>query len=261
MKNLIFGALSLIALTFVSCSDDNDNISGGTATMEVRLVDGPADYDAVNIDVQDVEISTENGWVNLNMPNPGVYNLLEFKNGLDNLLLGQAVLPVGHVSQMRLILGSNNSIVVNGVTHPLQTPSAMQSGLKFNWNETLVANGAYNVWIDFDAAKSIVEQGNGGYLLKPVIRTFSEATNGQIKGYVLPQAANSLVHVINSTNDTIATTIPEQDGFYMFMGLPQANYTVSFDADDATGYLDENQTSVGVTFGQITDLGIKTLVQ
>lgn len=259
MKNLILGALSLVAFTFVSCSDDNDG-GGGTATMAVSLTDGPADYDAVFIDVQDVEINTENGWVPLNMANPGVYNLFDFQNGTD-MLLGQVVLPVGHVSQMRLILGSNNTIVVDGVTHPLQTPSAMQSGLKFNWNETLVANGAYHVWIDFDAARSIVEQGNGGYLLKPVLRTFSETTNGQIKGYVLPQAADPLVHVINSANDTIATAVPETDGFYKFVGLPEANYTVSFDADDATGYMDENQTGVGVTFGQITDLGTKTLVQ
>ncbi|UEQ75212.1 DUF4382 domain-containing protein [Chryseobacterium arthrosphaerae] len=113
---------------------------------------------------------------------------------------------------MRMVLGPNNSIVVNGVSYPLQIPSAQQSGLKFNWHQTLSANGAYTVWIDFDAGRSVVTTGNGSYILKPVIRTFSELTNGQIKGYVQPQAAQAVVHAIMAS-DTISTAIPNPDGF------------------------------------------------
>ncbi|ALR32037.1 hypothetical protein ATE47_16590 [Chryseobacterium sp. IHB B 17019] len=254
MKNFILLGSCICVLFFASCNDSDES---GTATVNVRLTDGPADYDAVNIDIRGIEINSNGQWVALNFPNPGVYNLLNFKNGTD-VVLGQAVLPEGEVSQMRMILGPNNTLVVNGVTHPLQTPSAQQSGLKFNWHQTLAANGAYTVWIDFDAGKSIVTTGNGSYILKPVIRTFSELTNGQIKGYVQPAAAEAVVHAIVAS-DTIATAIPNTDGFFMFSGLPQGNYTVSYDADDGTGYVDENTGSVTVTFGQITDLGTKTL--
>lgn len=256
MKTLFIMVSSIGLFFMVSCNDSDEK---GTATVNVRLTDGPAAYNAVNVDIQKIEINSNGSWTALNFPNPGIYNLLNFKNGTD-VVLGQAVLPEGTVSQMRMVLGPNNSLVVNGITYPLQTPSAQQSGLKFNWHQTLSANGAYTVWIDFDAARSIVTTGNGSYILKPVIRTFSELTNGQIKGYVQPQAAQAVVHAIMAS-DTIATAIPNPDGFYMLSGLPQGSYTVSYDAANNTGYVDENVSNVSVTFGQISDLGIKTLHQ
>lgn len=256
MKKLFIIGSGISLLFMASCNDAEDK---GTATVNVRLTDGPAAYSAVNIDIQKIEIGVNGGWVPLNFPKPGVYNLLDFKNGAD-VVLGQATLPEGNVSQMRMILGPNNSLVSNGVTYPLQTPSGEQSGLKFNWHQTLVSNGAYNVWIDFDAGRSIVKTGNGSYILKPVIRTFSELTNGQIKGYVQPQASKAVVHAITAT-DTLATAIPNPDGFFMFSGLPQGNYTVSYDADNSTGYVDENTGNVSVVFGQVTNLGTKTLHQ
>lgn len=257
MKKLFLLGLFAAFLGINSCSDDTNG--GETATVNVKLTDGPAMYDAVKIDVQRIEINANGNWVPVNFPNPGFFNLLDFKNGTD-LALGQVVLPVGNVTQMRMILGNNNSIIVNGVSYPLQTPSAQQSGLKFNWNQTLTANGAYNVWIDFDAGRSIVKTGNGSYILKPVIRAFSELTDGQIKGYVLPTAAKPIVHVI-AANDTIATALPNPDGFFMFRGLPQGSYSVSYDAENTTGYIDENINNVSVVFGQINNLGTKTLHQ
>lgn len=257
MKKLFLLGLFATLFGIISCSDETNH--GETATVNVKLTDGPAMYDAVKIDVQRIEINANGEWIPINFPNPGIFNLLDFKNGMD-VALGQIVLPVGSVSQMRMVLGANNSIVVNGISYPLQTPSAQQSGLKFNWHQTLAADAAYNVWIDFDAGRSIVKTGNGSYILKPVIKAFSELTDGQIKGYVLPAASNPIVHIIAAT-DTIATALPNQDGFFMFRGLPQGSYKVSYDADNATGYIDENVNNVGVVFGQINDLGIKTLHQ
>lgn len=258
MKKLFLLGLFASFFAIISCSDDTME-EGKTATVNVKLTDGPAMYDAVKIDVQRIEINANGNWVPIVFPNPGIFNLLDFKNGAD-VALGQVVLPIGNVSQMRMILGTNNSIIVDGISYPLQTPSAQQSGLKFNWNQTLAPNGAYNVWIDFDAGKSIVKTGNGAYILKPVIRAFSELTDGQIKGYVLPLVSKPIVHVI-AVNDTVATAIPNPDGFFMFRGLPQGSYTVSYDAENTTGYIDENANNVSVVFGQINNLGTKTLHQ
>ncbi|MBW8358729.1 MAG: DUF4382 domain-containing protein [Weeksellaceae bacterium] len=259
MKKLLLFSGIFALLSFNACTSESSD--GGTAKVNVRMTDAPALYDAVNIDVQKVEFNTGNGWQSVNVITPGVYNLLNFKNGMD-VLLAQATLPAAPVSQMRLVLGPNNSLVKDGMTYPLATPSAMQSGLKFNWNQTLEANGAYNVWIDFDASKSIVQQGNGNYSLKPVIRTFSELTNGQIKGYLLPQAAKARVLVITPTNDTVATALPNiADGYYMVQGLNAGTYKVTFDADPTTGYLDQTQNNVNVVFGQVNNLGTTTLTQ
>jgi hypothetical protein len=57
----------------------------------------------------------------------------------------------------------------------IEYPSAEQSGLKLQVNQTLQEGIMYHVLLDFDANKSIVKLGNGGYKLKPVIRTVETA--------------------------------------------------------------------------------------
>ena len=255
---LTLGICTLALLAGVS-SCKKDDAATGTADMNIRLTDGPGNYDAVLIDVQQIEVHSDvSGWVTLAPTHPGIYNLLDFSNGMDTLLC-HAQLPAGKISQMRLILGNNNSVVVDGVTKPLSTPSAQQSGLKFNIHQDLVPNGSYDVWIDFDAGRSIIETGNGGYSLKPVVRAYSELTNGRIKGYVLPLAAEAVIYAINGA-DTFSA-IPEANGYFMFCGLPEGNYSLWFDALDMTNYQDSLIPNTPVTFGMINDVGTVTLVQ
>src|SRR5690554_2091884 len=104
----------------------------------------------------------------------GVYDLLELTAGVNVLLYNDEV-PAGDISQIRLILGEENSIVVDGEVLPLDTPSAQQSGLKIQVHQTLEAGVLYEFILDFDVDKSIVAQGNGGYSLKPVIRATTTA--------------------------------------------------------------------------------------
>src|ERR1043165_4059980 len=112
----------------VSCSSE----SSKSAFLQVKLTDAPGDYQEVNVDIQDVQVNanenSNSGWKSLNVKK-GIYNLLQFTNGLDTLL-GSAELPAGKVSQIRLVLGSNNTIKVDDQTYSLTTPSAQQSGLK-----------------------------------------------------------------------------------------------------------------------------------
>src|SRR5688572_19961394 len=128
MRKLMY--LFLVTGLVTACSNDDSN-----AKLEIRLTDAPGDYEEVNIDIQEVEIHTssgeqKSGWQTLDIK-PGIYNVLEFTNGLDTLL-GSIELPAGRVSQIRLILGDDNSVRIDGVTKPLATPSAQMSGLKLN---------------------------------------------------------------------------------------------------------------------------------
>lgn len=255
MKKLLLWMIIAIGLVLVSCNnDDNGNANGETAKFELRLTDGPADYDAILLDIQRIEIKLndeENYLFHFN--NPGIYDLLELNNGMA-ILLGNANLPLGEIHQIRLILGQNNTIVVNGVEHPLQTPSAQQSGLKLNVHHTLLPDMVYKMWLDFDAGKSIVETGNGGYILKPVIRTFTDLTNGMIEGRVDPVEAMTIVYAMQNLNDTIATAIPNPDGYFKFMGMPEGTYRLRFDANNPL-FQDQELSPVNVSFGNITNVG------
>src|SRR6266487_2669767 len=193
----------------MACHKDN-NSSVNDAAISVYLTDGPAPYDKVLIDIQRVEINngTEEAWRPLQMIRPGIYNLLNFRNGRDTILASSR-LAKGKISQIRLILGTNNSVVINGVNLPLETPSAQQSGLKLNVDANLTAGIEYKVWIDFDALRSIVVTGSEKYILKPVIRVYTKAVSGSVKGIVLPSAANAWVFAITNGNDTIASSKPD----------------------------------------------------
>lgn len=262
MKKLLFILLAASTFALLSCSKNNGS-SGLDSSMSVYLVDGPAAYDRVFIDIQSVQVKastdgSESDWQTLNISRPGIYNLLNFKNGIDTLL-GTLKLPAGRINQLRLVLGSNNSVVLNGVSYPLTTPSAQQSGLKLQVKADLIAGIDYRIWIDFDAARSIVQTGSGSYILKPVIRTFTEAESGAIKGFTLPITARGWVFAIANVNDTVSSTPADLlTGAYLLRGLPAATYKVSFRAT-AGVFRDTTLNNISVTNGVVTNLGAVTL--
>lgn len=247
MKKIrMFLGLALAVLMLFACKKEE-----GNAYYRVFLTDAPGDYEHVYIDVQGVMVHTNNGgWITASNFNVGVYDLLEFNNGMD-LLLGTIELPAGRVSQIRLILGDDNSVVIDGETHPLSTPSAHTSGLKLNVHHELVAGQSYSIWLDFDAGQSIVETGSGSYILKPVIRVYTDLTNGKIKGIVTPMAALPTVYAIQD-GDTISA-IPNADGFFMISGL-SGMYDVHV-VPSISGYGTVELNDISVTFGVVTDLG------
>ena len=251
MKRLLVLTFALSTMLFSCSKDKKIGTPAGKAHVDMYLTDGPGNYDAINLDIQGVEMTVA-GTAVINFPiTAGIYNLLDFKNGLDTFL-GTADVPAGKIQQIRLVLGSNNTIVENGVSYPLTTPSGQTSGIKLNFHTTLAADSAYKIWIDFDAAKSIHQTGSGNYMLKPVIRAYSALTNGRIKGYVLPQAALATVYAISGI-DTFSA-IPDLSGFYKISGLNAGNYLVWFDADNLTVYQDTTIFNVPVVFGYETDL-------
>lgn len=253
----ILGLLVLSSFLWVACSDDDR----GNARIEVRLTDAPGDYEKVNIDIQAVEVHSSegeqsSGWTSLTV-NKGVYNLIDLTNGLDTLL-AEAELPAGKISQIRLILGSDNSVQIDGNEIHLTTPSGSQSGLKLNVQTELTEGITYKILLDFDAARSIVKRGNGDYNLKPVIRAITEATSGAIKGAIDPAAALPAVFAIVSS-DTVASTFADEAGNFLLRGVPAGTYTVSFDPKE--GYTPQAKEGVSVSIGAVTDLGTVTVIE
>lgn len=239
------------ALVVMGCSSDAEE----TARLEVRLTDSPGDYEEVNIDIQGVEIHSEegeqnSGWQTLDVEK-GVYDILKLTNGQDTLL-GIINLPAGRLSQIRLILGDENSVKIDGETYELKTPSGQQSGLKLNIQSDIEVGLTYRILLDFDAARSVVKRGNGSYNLKPVIRSIVAAQSGAIKGTVTPVESLPAVFAIQGT-DTVATAYTDATGGFVLGGLPSGSYKVSFDAKE--GFTDVVKQNVSVTIGSVTNVG------
>jgi len=100
--------------------------------------------------------------------------------------------------------------VLSGTTTEisLNTPSAVQSGIKLI-NQFDVASGQRtDLMLDFDACKSIVSMGNGRYALKPVINVIPTILNG-IDGFINPALLGSHVMVSAQQNGTVMrATVP-----------------------------------------------------
>lgn len=246
VKRLLLLVSFLFALS--ACQDDDEK-----AKLVIRLTDSPGDYTKVNIDIQEIEVNGENGWTSVPV-NDGVYNLLDFTDGRETVLTSTEY-PAGRINQIRLILGPENSVEVDGVTHPLETPSAQQSGLKLLLNAELTAGITYAILLDFEAAKSIVKTGNEKYILKPVIKVVSEAQDGAIEGKVIPAELNVAVFAI-SGQDTLGTSyvLPGSEDFFIG-GLQAGTYTVSCDPGDLSGYQKVSKENVAVSLGEITSTG------
>jgi hypothetical protein len=249
MKRVFLFPIALVLLLFTSCQEEKN------ARIEVWLTDDPGDFQEVNIDLQAVEIHTdetadERGWQSLEVT-PRIYNLLDLTNGRETFL-GDLDLPNGRISQIRLKLGENNTVKVNDLIHPLKTPSAQQSGLKLQVHQVLAEGITYKILLDFDAAESVVLTGANSYILKPVIRAVSEAQDGAVKGTVSPAGIVS-ISALKGT-ETITTTSSDESGGFLIRGLDAGSYTIVFDpSGDAPNV---EKTDVAVTVGGVTDLGV-----
>jgi hypothetical protein len=254
MKKILY-VIALAVITFTACNNDDNNVGNdGEGRLTIRLTDAPADYEEVLIDLQELWVNVADdstGWTQLPLEVTGQIDLLELANGNDTILFDDNF-PAGKISQMRMILGGENEIKVDGEYHDLKTPSAQQSGLKFNINETLEAGIEYEMWIDFDAARSIVEKGNGQYSLKPVIKVFTEASGGSITGVVSPVDARPMVLAISASNDTTSTLADTLTGVFLIRGLAAGTYTLDFKPDSM--YTEMAIEDVDVSVGTVSDV-------
>ncbi len=249
MKHTIVAIVALLATSFFNaCKKDNDET--GASKVFIRMTDAPASYDAVYIDLQSVVITGDNGNEVTTNVNAGIYNLLDFSNGLDTLI-ATGSLSSGKLEQVRLILGPNNTIVVNGTSYPLSTPSAEQSGLKLQVHQTLTPGVDYALLLDFDAYKSIVQEGNGQYKLKPVIRTIDVAVSGSIKGAILPILQNVQVSATDGVNTYSSVT--DVNGKFLIKGVPTGTYAVTITPVIPLQPVTIN--NIVVTTGNISDVG------
>ncbi|MDH4328882.1 MAG: DUF4382 domain-containing protein [Nitrospira sp.] len=232
--------LGLLLLIAVVAGCGSDGGGGGTAvarpgTVSVSLTDAPAcGYEAVVVTVREVRIHQSSsvddlngaGWRTIVLDTPRSINLLDLNDPTQPNFalhyLGETPLPAGHYTQLRLVLEENrnnqppvNWIVLEGQDPnnpndriPLETPSALRSGIKLIHQFTVNSGQRVDLLLDFDACHSIVQTGNGTYKLKPVIKVIPYELNG-IEGFVDTALLNSNVVVSAQRNgEIVRATVP-----------------------------------------------------
>ncbi len=281
MKHLRLAALCTAILLFVlsvpfACQKEksSNTIPEGQQRVRIFLSDNPVNFDKVNVDIRQVIVQVipdscrgrdDNGndcydddeyrcsvWDTLDI-RPGVYNLLDLSNGTDTLLANGFTIA-GRINKIKLVLGTQNSVVVDSVSYPLTL---------WNNNHTVtiqvrgqdideVTSDELQLWLDFDAGASIVKVSNNRFVLRPKLKLFVPARTAGLKGKVLPDDARAVVSAVANGDTLIA--IPERhDGRFKIRGLRGSSALVLINAT-RNGYRDTSFT-VNLQAGRDTDVG------
>lgn len=270
-KQIIWVITITLAALASGCGGGGSGSGSASGILGVSLTDAPAcGFDAVNVTVNKVRVhqsstaaDADAGWAEITLSPERKIDLLGLSNGVREDL-GQTPLAAGHYSQLRLVLNPNtgqgtaNSVVLSGTTTeiPLNTPSAVQSGIKLINEFDVAAGQRVDLMLDFDACKSIVTRGNGSYALKPVVRVIPFALNG-ISGYVDTALISSNTRVSAQQSGAIirSTALNPQTGEFLLAYLPVGNYDIVITADNhATAVI----TAVPVT-SSTSITGISTI--
>jgi len=171
IKNILLLLLLLIIIfTSLNCSNNVDN------KEECRVIVRIHDFPLNNVEIRDVILQVKE--INLVSENGNIVNIMNTLKEINILsitennpvLLSDKSVPPGIYTQVRLVLGSNNKIIVNNEKIELKVPSGEQSGLKFDGNFNLNSGKLFEFTFDFIASESIIYNKGVGYILKPVIK-------------------------------------------------------------------------------------------
>jgi hypothetical protein len=288
LKISLVAASLLVAfmLIFSGCTKNGIDASAG-GKVAVYLTDGPGEFDAVFIDIQKVEVKIDTSsahkdnddrckddddrddhqkrkddygeWVDIKFT-PAVIDVLSLRNGVETKL-GEANILTGTVRKIRITLGTQNSVVKNGVTSTLElrneTNNFLYVKLYDKHRERNANNSNVSVWVDFDVANSIYEK-DGKFYLKPVLRPFNNKNFGEVEGKVLPLEAKAVVRITNGAGFN-GVALPNREGKFKLRGLESGTYTVT--VQGLAPYLDKVISNVVVTKGKETELGVITLTK
>jgi len=273
-----FGAILFVVSCQKNISSDTASIPAGKSKLSVYLLDGPNDYQQVNIDIRGILVKVDTCdkagreddddhhgcdddhdsvrvqcdiWDTLSI-NAGVYDLLKLQNGVDTLL-ASGYIPQGRIERIKFVLGTNNTVMVDSVIHTLKLRNNQDFiflNIKHEDIDSITSNN-FQLYLDFDLSRSIQFK-NGDYWLKPVLKPFGHHSSGEIEGKVRPVKSHGIIAAINGTDTTFARP-DHHEGEFKIRGLKPGTYSVLIDGTN--GYLDSLIQNVQVQRGREVKLG------
>jgi hypothetical protein len=253
---LISSIIPVLLLTLYGCTEEENIID--SSRLKLTLIDSPADYEAVNIDIQEISLKTtgtdeNSGWIKLEGFEPGVYNILRFTGGRE-LEIADMDFPSGKIYQLQMKIGQNNSLIMRGHTSTLLNSNSAETGILMDVDFNIAEGKSYYFKLDFDASRSVTRLGNTGQMiLKPVLNLFSNENTGSLTGKVLPAQHNVLINIIHDNKIIASSYAIENVSTFTIHGIKEGNYRVSMVfSDDIEQKFFEN---IKVDNGRVTDMG------
>jgi hypothetical protein len=174
LKPLLFSLVLLICFTSCSKEDINEDVT----SITVELKSTSVNYDKVYLDVVDVQFKVmENGdvpnaWLSLNTINQGTFNACDLNEDSPLMLVDHLEIESTFIHEIRLVLGDNNFMDVNGLLMSLDV-SHLGNAIPSNLIRTeLESNRSYDFIIDINIDESIsFNEAENMMVLNPKIYT------------------------------------------------------------------------------------------
>lgn len=263
MKTLKFLFLiGILSPLLWSCTGFDDSPK---ALVNVLLIDAPAQWDSVIVELQGVELEF--------VPNGREGEVqkifLPYEPGDKQVdlsqLVGGTALPVarnemelGVITGITLRLGPSNFLFLDETSYPLELPEG-QTDYFQAIDVDLESGISYDLILDFDLEKSIQVTSSSPLTLdfKPTILAYSGIGKGDLKGTTSPTELKPAVYAI-ADGDSISTHT-NSSGSFLFR-LNPGTYTLFIDPKDSR-YRTDTIFGVEVKTGEITTLDRITLVK
>jgi hypothetical protein len=259
-RTLLF---SLLIFGFWSCEAFD---TSPRALVSVWLIDAPAKWDSVLVEIQGVEVSL--------LPESGrgadiqkiflPYEPGDKQVDISKLVAGTMLpvaryeMPLGQITGITLRLGQSNSLFVGDDGYPLNLPEG-NTDYHQDVNIDLKEGISYDLIVDFDLEKSIDVKNSTPLTLdfNPTISVYSGMGRGNLTGTIGPLVLRPAVYAVlagDSLNTHTSTT-----GGFQFM-LEPGTYTVFVDPKNSD-YHPDTIFNVKVEEKKVTKLDPITLVK
>lgn len=181
LKQIISATLLLVVMAGCQKESQLDEMRrAANSAISVAMTDTSrvvSIYDAINIEIVSVEVRYANAsrgkeWVKL-VSRPGLYDLKELNSNLHKEIAAKRDLVKGPITDLRLTIGTNNTVVVAGSTFKLHLSTAGGSVITLGLQDAIInPNTTTEILLQVDVARTVIKAGSM-YVFEPAIRVHS----------------------------------------------------------------------------------------
>ncbi len=261
MNRLRFLLPLLLAVLIFSCQSFDNSPK---ALVNVLLIDAPAQWDSVIVEIQGVELDFVPDGRDGNIqkiflayePGDKEVDVSQLVGGT-SLPVARSEMQMGKITGITLRLGTENALFLDEDRYPLALPGDITD--YYQPVEIDLEQGlSYDLILDFDLEKSIqvVQEAPLELDFNPTILAYSGVQRGTISGSVSPTSLRPVIYAFGESDS--ASTHTDASGNFFFR-LQSGIYRLLIDPKNS-GYADTLFT-VEVEAGDITDLDPVTLAE
>jgi hypothetical protein len=236
VKKLYLYLIPIISVLFLASCEDPD--ASPKALLNLILVDSPAKWDSVLVEIEgvDIEVLTEG------RDTQAQTFFLEYKSGDKKirisdlvggnaLLLGRSELPIGQIISAKIILGNNHFMYFDEKEYPLTLSDGLSNEVVLQASLDINQGFSYDIILDMDLEKSIVQKSESplSYTLDPFFTLLNGAGTVDISGVLRPLELYPAIYLSND-QDTISTHTDDTGKYYF--RVPAGSYRIFFDPKD-----------------------------